>query len=127
MNNAILEAQLPVYDNGKPSFEKICSEFAIDKGSLAKITNISPITMSRAKQTKLSPNTWEKLRPLLHILNMLWALSDGNAAEITRWLHEPRKEWLGLTPLDMMKCDRIDSVTKLLEMEYEGYGELIGG
>lgn len=116
----ILTPQLPIYDGRYPNFAKVSELFDINTSSLSKILACDPATIRR----KPTENVLRKAQPLFYVLNMLWKLTEGNADEIIRWLHEPRIEFSGLSPLNIMEIGNIETIKSLLESEISDYGEI---
>jgi len=66
------------------------------------------------------PDPIEMKTTLNYILNMLWEISGGDEKQIRRFMHEPRIEWLGLTPISLLSCGKGTEVAKLLEGMIDG-------
>jgi len=60
------------------------------------------------------------MHPLLHLLNLLWDLSEGDKAQVRQWLSHPRIEWRGLTPIDLLEQGKIDELIRFLDGLIEG-------
>ena len=88
-------------DDGGPDFSAICELMGSSQEVLAKILDVSESTI---RNKRVSSSTLGKVQTLIHILNMLWDLSGKNKGHIRRFLHEPRTEWLGLTPISLLSC-----------------------
>ncbi|MGL5832581.1 MAG: antitoxin Xre/MbcA/ParS toxin-binding domain-containing protein [Waterburya sp.] len=124
MNAASLlqaEPVLPIYDGSDLSLKKLALLMDISHSELAQIVQRNIRTIERVRPSTAVLN---RLQPLLYALKMLWLLTDGNIAEIQRWLREPLIEWRGLSPLDCLVSDQIDNVVTLVERIY--YGDSAG-
>jgi len=51
---------------------------------------------------------------LLYILNLLLKITHNDHAKTKIWLHEPRPEWAGLTPLDLVGLGKEQGVIEYL-------------
>ena len=118
MQHDIMTPSSPIWSKGQLSFKKIKELTGANDDELAQIIKVSPATI-RAKS--VSGATTTKAAQVIHILNLLWALSGQNEAEVRRWLSEPRIEWMGLTPRKCLMMDRAQAVIDVLERAY--YGE----
>jgi hypothetical protein len=56
----------------------------------------------------------EKIRPLLEELTV------NTEEDIQRFLKEPRKEWMGLTPTQLIECGKGDVVVRFLNKMIHG-------
>jgi hypothetical protein len=112
-----LAPQIPLYDDGKLSFNKIRELLDLSAEEVATIIDISASTV---REGQVSAKTLKKAQPLLYVLNMLWRLLEGKDAEIRRWLKEPRVEWYGMSPLDALSMGKADAVIQFLQRSIEG-------
>jgi Protein of unknown function (DUF2384) len=115
--SSLLQAEpvLPIYDGSDLSLKKLANLMDISHSELAQIVQRNVRTIERVRPSNTVLN---RLKPLLYALKMLWQLTNGNATEIQRWLREPLIEWRGLSPLDCLVGDRIDTVVTLVERIY---------
>jgi hypothetical protein len=117
-----IQQQLPIYDaDGKLSLKLLNDFLQVSNEVTAEILGVSEGTV-RAKS--ISHATLRKSQPLIHILNMLWELTDASAKDVRRWFYEPRVAWNGKCPMDLLTSQRIDSVTRYLEGLLDG--EVLG-
>ncbi|RYE58790.1 MAG: hypothetical protein EOP48_02770 [Sphingobacteriales bacterium] len=110
------EPQLPIYDDAGLNFEKLKELMGVNSQEVADMLDVSESTV---RSGKISSKTLKNAQPLLHILNMIWKLMDGNAAEIRRWLNEPRIEWSGLSPMTCLSLGKAQAVVNFLESNFE--------
>ena len=106
-----------IYTEGDPDFSAICDLIGSSQEVLAKILDVSESTL---RNKRVSSATLRKTGSLIHILNMLWEISGGDEKQIRRFMHEPRIEWLGLTPISLLSCGKGIEVAKLLEGMLDG-------
>ena len=118
MQQDVMAPSSPIWTNGHLNFKKIKALTGANDDELAQILKVSPATI-RAKT--VSGMTTAKATQMVHILNLLWALSGQDEAEVRRWLSEPRIEWMGLTPRKCLMMDKAQAVVDVLERAY--YGE----
>jgi hypothetical protein len=117
MSSSALNITLPIYNEDKSlSFKKVADFMGINETHIPKIAPISKSALSR----NLTQNTIKKMQPLLHLLNLLWALSEGDKAQVRQWLNHPRVEWRGLTPIDLLEHGKIDQIISFLDGLLEG-------
>jgi len=119
MQQDVMAPSSPIWTKGQLNFKKMKELTGANDDELAQILKVSPATI-RAKT--VSGATTTKAAQMIHILNLLWALSNYNEAEVRRWLSEPRIEWMGLTPRKCLMMDRAQAVVEILERAY--YGEI---
>ena len=118
MQTDVMAPSSPIWVNGQLSIKKIKALTGTNDQELAQILNVSPATI-RAKV--VSGSTTTKAAQIIHILNLLWALSKHNETEVRRWLNEPRIEWMGLSPRRCLVTGKAEAVIQVLERAY--YGE----
>lgn len=118
MQQDIMAPSSPIWTKGQLNFKKMKELTGASDDELARIIRVSPATI-RAKT--VSGATTTKAAQLIHILNLLWALSKHNEDEVRRWMSEPRIEWMGLSPRRCLMMDRAQAVVDVLERAY--YGE----
>ncbi|MES2615920.1 MAG: hypothetical protein V4591_10950 [Bdellovibrionota bacterium] len=103
---------LPVYnEDGDFDFKKLTDMVGVTDKELTKILKISESTI---KRNKTSLQTRMKSRNLLYILNLLSKITHNDKAKIKSWLHEPRPEWNGLTPLSLVNLGKEQGVIEYL-------------
>jgi hypothetical protein len=117
MNQAFAPKIGKIYTEGDPDFAAICDLIGSSQEVLAKILDVSESTL---RNKRVSSATLRKTGLLIHILNMLWEISGGDEKQIRRFMHEPRIEWLGLTPISLLSCGKGTEVAKLLEGMIDG-------
>jgi hypothetical protein len=115
-----LQAQAPIWTDEGLSFPLINELLGVSNEVTAEIIGVSEGTI-RSKQ--VSHATLRKSQLLIHILNMLWELTDKNPGEVKRWLFEPRIAW-GKSPIDLLQTKRSEAVAKYLEGLLDG--EVVG-
>lgn len=111
----IHEPNLPIFVESSVSLRKLANFMGISHSVLAKIIKRDVRTVER---DQASESVFRQIQPLVYVLKMLFELTDGNGAEIQRWLREPLIEWRGLSPLDCLTTDKIDAVVSLVERIY---------
>lgn len=117
-----MQASLPIYDaEGNLSLKMLNEFLQVSNEVTAEIIGVSEGTV---RSKGVSHATLRKSQPLIHILNMLWELTNGSANDVRRWLYEPRVAWTGKCPMDLLTSDRVDSVTSYLEGLLDG--EVLG-
>ncbi len=103
---------LPVYNaEGDFDFKKLTEMVGVTEKELTKILKVSESTI---KRNKTSLQTRMKGRNLLYILNLLSKITCNDKAKIKSWLHEPRTEWNGLTPLCLINLGKEQGVIEYL-------------
>ena len=109
------EPTLPIFSGSSVSLRKLAQLMGIDRSTLAKIIQRDVRTVER---DIASESVLKRLQPLIYALKILFELTDSNQDEIQRWLREPLLEWRGLSPLDCLTTDKIDTVVNLVERIY---------
>lgn len=117
MTVTALNITLPIYHEDRSlSFKKVAELMGINETHIPKIAPISKSALSR----NATQNTIHKMQPLLHLLNLLWDLSEGDKAQVRQWLNHPKTEWRGLSPINLLEQGKIDDVIHFLEGLLEG-------
>lgn len=119
-----LKLDLPIYEkDGQISFSKIQDVMGIGQEDLAEMLDIGASTI---RKKEISPKTLMKIRPILKIIHYLWELTEGSPEEMKSWLHEPRKSYLGFSPLEFIQANH-ENMEKV-ENKLRGliYGEVLG-
>ena len=117
MATSALNISLPIYNDDKSlSFKKVADFMGINEIHILKIAPISKSALSRS----VTQNTIRKMQPLLHLLNLLWDLSEGDKGQVRQWLNHPRMEWKGLTPINLLEHGKIDELIRFLDGLIEG-------
>ena len=109
------EPTLPIFSGSDVSLKKLAQLMGIERSTLARIIQREVRTVER---DITSESVQKRLQPLIYALKILFELTGGNQGEIQRWLREPLIEWRGLSPLDCLTTDRIDTVVSLVERIY---------
>lgn len=116
--HAELNPILPIYDsNGELSFKMLNELIGASNEVTAGILGVSEGTI---RSRIVSHATLRKSQPLIHILNMLWKLTDGKQGEAKRWLYEPRPAWGGRCPMDLLMNGNSEAVAGYLEGLLDG-------
>lgn len=119
--HAQIKQNLPIYDHGELSFKRVNDLIGASNEVTAEILGVSEGTI---RSQKVSHATLRKSQILVHILNMLWELTEGDAKEVKRWLYEPRIEWRGKSPMDLLQNKKAEAVANYLEGLLDG--EVLG-
>ena len=112
---------LPIYEQGELSFQSLNDLIGTSNEITAEILGVSEGTI---RSKNISHATLRKSQILIHILNMLWELTGGDAKQVKRWLYEPRIEWKGTSPMDLLTHQKAEVVAKYLEGLLDG--EVLG-
>jgi hypothetical protein len=112
---SIFEPTLPIFIESNVSLKKLANFMGISHSVLARIIKRDVRTVER---DLASESVFKQIQPLVYALKMLFELTNGNGAEIQRWLREPLIEWRGLSPLDCLTTDKVDVVVNLVERIY---------
>ena len=104
-------------EDGAPDYSSIADVLGVSQEVLARILDVSESTL---RNKRVSASTLGKTTALIHILNMLWDLSGQNKGQIRRFMHEPRQEWGGVTPILLLSSGRSAAVAKFLEGLIDG-------
>ena len=116
-----ISENLPIYAHGELNFQRLNELIGTSNEITAEILGVSEGTI---RSVKISHATLRKSQILIHILNMLWTLTDGKTKEVKRWLYEPRIEWKGKAPMDLLTSQKAEVVANYLEGLLDG--EVIG-
>ena len=119
--HAQIEQKLPIYNDGEIDFQRLNEFIGTSNEVTAEILGVSEGTI---RSRKVSYATLRKSQVLIHILNMLWELTNANPHEVKRWLYEPRIAWSGATPMQLLQTGKSEAVAKYLEGLLDG--EIIG-
>ena len=121
MSTRSYEQTLPIYRDGQLSLRAIAHFMGTTQESVASILDKDVRTVQRDLASK---NVMKHLQPLVYALQMLSELTHNDQEEIKRWLHEPKIEWLGQSPLDCLEKGNINAVVNLISRIY--YGDSAG-
>lgn len=116
-----VEPALPIYRDGEISLKALSRFMGITQESLARIIDKDVRTVQRDLASK---NVVKHLQPLVYTLQMLSELTNNDQEEIKRWLHEPKIEWRGQSPIDCLEKGNINAVVNLISRIY--YGDSAG-
>ena len=116
-----MDSVLPIYDSGTISLKRLSYFMGTTQESIARIIGRDVRTVQR---DSASSTVRKILQPLVHALQMLSELTNNNQNEIQRWLHEPRPEWKGKSPIDCLEAGNTDAVVNLVSRIY--YGDSTG-
>lgn len=58
------------------------------------------------------------------LIKILLVISEGEEDRIMEFLNTPIPEWDGITPIDLVRMNRVKGLIDYLEREYLGVGEI---
>jgi hypothetical protein len=112
-------------DKGCIDYDRIVELMAIEKNDLAEMINYERTSLKSNKPA--SPKMIAALSPYIRILVILWDQFGGDAGKVTKWLNDPQKEWLYLSPIEMMKRKKADKVVEFLTAHLDDRADIFNG
>ncbi|MDD9950073.1 MAG: DUF2384 domain-containing protein [Zetaproteobacteria bacterium] len=100
-----------VNPNGSYNMAKIVRLIGVQKQTITQMTGIADLRESR----ELSKANRDKIKPLIKILTYLIYEFKGSEEDIRRWIHSPKVQWYGYSPLDMMEEHKFAAVEAYLK------------
>jgi len=123
MTNLANDLSPLIKEGGKYDFDKYVALTGLKKSELKEITGLTELRSDRP----LSQDNRNKLRSLTKILTYLIYEFQGNEEAVSHWIHSPRSQWFGDSPLDLMQRKDFETVENYLKRHCEPDMNMIKG
>jgi hypothetical protein len=110
---------------GGIDFDRIVQLMNVEKSELAAMIGYDRTSLKSNKPA--SPKMLATLSPYFRILAMLWDHFEGDPVKVSAWLHDPKSEWLYLSPIEMLRRKKADKVVDYLIAHLDLRADLFNG
>lgn len=111
--------------SGGVDYDRIVSLMNVKKSDLASMLGYDRTSLKSDKPA--SAKILSSLSPYFRILAMLWDHFDGDQVEISKWLHNPKSDWIYLSPIEMLKRHKTDQVVDYLIANLDLRSDIFNG
>lgn len=112
-------------EKGGIDYDRILKLMAIPKMDLATMLDYERTSLLSSKVP--TPKMLAALAPYFRILAILWDHFEGNSEKIAQWLHDPKRDWLYLSPIEMMKRGKTEQVVEYLVAQLDPRTDIFNG
>ena len=111
--------------NGCVDYDLIVKLMAIEKIAFAAMLDCDLLTLERDRPA--SPQMLAVLSPYFRLLDALWEHFQGKVGSISKWLHDPNRDWLDLSAIEMIELKKMDKVVAYLISRLDNRSDLFNG